>query len=109
MFGGAWIFQPDPIDFTRYVMTNIYSDTNAFVVQTGPFTAVERPFQRTTDGQTVITMRALSRFEAVLGSRGRASYQLEAWEAIYGPVGDDGYPVPLWDKLTGTIDANVAN
>jgi hypothetical protein len=50
----------------------------------------------------------LSRFEAVLGSRGRSGYQLEAWEAIYGPVGADGYPVPLWDKLTGTIDRNVA-
>jgi hypothetical protein len=108
MFGGAWIFQPDPIDFTRYVTTNIYSDTNAFVFPTGPFTTAERVFQRTTDGQTLITMRALSRFEAVLGSRGRSGYQLEAWEAIYGPVGADGYPVPLWDKLTGTIDRNVA-
>jgi hypothetical protein len=108
MFGGAWIFQPDPIDFTRYVTTNIYTDTNAFVFPTGPFTTAERIFQRTTDGQTLITMRALSRFEAVLGSRGRSGYQLEAWEAIYGPVGADGYPVPLWDKLTGTIDRNVA-
>ena len=107
-FGGAWIFQPDPIDFTRYGLVNIYTDTNAFTLPSGPFTTIERPFQRTTDGQVVITMRALSRFEAVLGSRGRSGYQLEAWEAIYGPVGEDGYPVPLWDKLTGTIDKNVA-
>jgi hypothetical protein len=109
VFGGAWIFQPDPIDFTRYQMTNIYTDTNAFAVATGPFTQAERGFQRTVDGQTIITTRSLSRFEAVMGSHGRASYQLEAWEAIYGPVGDDGYPVPLWDKLTGTIDHTVAN
>lgn len=107
-FGGAWIFQPDPIDFTRYGLVNIYSDTNAFTMPTGAFTTLERPFQRTVDGQTVITMRALSRFEAVLGSKGRSGYQLEAWEAIYGPVGNDGYPVPLWDKFTGTIDRNVA-
>jgi len=107
-FGGAWIFQPDPIDFTRYGEVNIYSDTNAFSMPTGPFTKLERPFQRTTDGQPVITMRELSRFEAVLGSRGRSSYQLEAWEAIYGPIDADGYPVPLWDKLTGTIDPKVA-
>jgi hypothetical protein len=107
-FGGAWIFQPDPIDFTRYQMTNIYADSNAFIVATGPFTSVERGFQRTTDGQTVITTRDLSRFEAVLGSRGRSGFQLEAWEAVYGPVGDDGYPVPLWDKLTGHIDHTVA-
>jgi hypothetical protein len=108
VFGGAWIFQPDPIDFTRYQMTNIYTDSNAFSVQTGPFTSTERAFQRTTDGQVLFTTRDLSRFEAVLGSRGRSGYQLEAWEAVYGPVGDDGYPVPLWDKLTGKIDHNVA-
>ena len=107
-FGGAWIFQPDPIDFTRYQMTNIYADSNAFTVPSGPFTAVERGFQRTTDGQTIITTRELSRFEAVLGSHGRSGYQLEAWEAIYGPVGADGYPVPLWDKLDGRIDNGVA-
>lgn len=107
-FGGAWIFQPDPIDFTRYQMTNIYTDSNAFTVPSGPFTSVERGFQRTTDGQTIITTRELSRFEAVLGSHGRSGYQLEAWEAIYGPVGADGYPVPLWDKLTGRIDHAVA-
>lgn len=107
-FGGAWIFQPDPIDFTRYQMTNIYTDTNAFVTVTGPFTSAERGFQRTTDGQTIITTRDLSRFEAVLGSRGRSGYQLEAWEAVYGPVDAEGYPVPLWNKETGTIDQAVA-
>lgn len=107
-FGGAWIFQPDPVDFTRYGLVNIYADTNAFTLPTGAFTTLERPFQRTLDGQTVITMRALSRFEAVLGSKGRSGYQLEAWEAVYGPVGADGYPVPLWNKLTGTIDRTVA-
>jgi hypothetical protein len=107
-FGGAWVFQPDPIDFTRYQMVNIYTDSNAFSVQTGPFTATERAFQRTPDGQVLFTTRELSRFEEVLGSHGRSGYQLEAWEAVYGPVGADGYPVPLWDKLTGKIDRNVA-
>jgi hypothetical protein len=107
-FGGAWVFQPDPIDFTRYQMTNIYTDSNAFSIPTGPFTKTERYFQRTTDGQGVISTRELSRFEAVLGSHGRSAYQLEAWEAVYGPVGADGYPVPLWDKLTGKLDHTVA-
>jgi len=108
-FGGGWVLQPDPIDFTRYLMTNIYADSNAFSIPAGQFVTAERGFQRTTDGQTLYTTRQLSLFEAVLGSRGRASYQLEAWEAIYGPVGADGYPVPLWDKLTGRIDREVAN
>jgi len=108
-FGGAWVLQPDPIDFTRYGMTNIYSDTNAFSVPLGQFVAAERYFQRTPDGQGLYTTRQLSLFEEVLGTRGRSSYQLGAWEAVYGPVGADGYPVPLWNKLTGTIDRNVAS
>ena len=107
-FGGGWVLQPDPIDFRRYQLVNIYEDTNAFVVPTGQFGTTERPFRRTTEGQVVWTVRELSLFEEVLGTRGRSSYQLGAWEAIYGPVGPDGYPVPLWDKRTGTIDRAVA-
>jgi hypothetical protein len=106
-FGGAWVLQPDPIDFRRYLLTDIYDDENAFTVRRGAL-IVERPFRRTVEGQTVWTMRQLSRFEAVLGSRGRSGYQLGAWEAVYGPVDSDGYPKPLWDKLTGVIDSSVA-
>jgi hypothetical protein len=107
-FGGAWILQPDPIDFRSYQLTNIYEDENAFFTRAGTMT-VERPFRRTTEGQVVWTVRQLSRFEDVLGSRGRSGYQLEAWEAIYGPTDADGYPKPLWDKRTGVIDRDVAH
>lgn len=107
-FGGAWIFQPDPIDFHRYQQIDIYSDTNAFVVQGSPLMTEERIFQRTVEGMPRLTIRQLSRFEEVLGTRGRSAFQLGAWEAVYGPVGADGYPKPLWNKLTGTIDHEVA-
>ena len=109
MFGGAWVLQPDPIDFRRYQLTDIYADSNAFTLPLGQLLTIERPFRRSLEGQVVWTTRQLSRFEHVLGSHGRSGYQLEAWEAIYGPVGPDGYPKPLWDKLTGTIDNGVAN
>jgi hypothetical protein len=108
VIGGAWVLQPDPIDFRHYQQTNIYEDSNAFSVVTGPFTTTERPFQRTTAGQVVVSTRQISRLENVLGSHGRSGFQLEAWEAVYGPVGPDGYPVPLWDKRTGAIDHTVA-
>jgi hypothetical protein len=106
-FGGAWILQPDPIDFRSYQLVNIYEDTNAFVLPVGRLTA-ERPFRRTVEGQPVWSVRQLSRFEQVLGTRGRSGFQLEGWEAVFGPVGEDGYPKPLWDKGTGTIDHAVA-
>jgi len=108
-FGGAWVLQPDPIDFRRYQLVDIYSDTNAFVMPNTQFTTTERPFRRTVEGQVTWTLRQLSLFEEVLGTRGRSNYQLEGWEALYGPLDADGYPKPLWNKLTGTIDKSVAN
>ena len=107
-FGGAWVLQPDPIDFRRDQLVNIYEDTNAFVVPNSQFTVTERPFRRTTEGQAAWSMRQLSLFEEVLGTRGRSGYQLEGWDAVYGPTDADGYPKPLWNKLTGTIDRSVA-
>jgi hypothetical protein len=108
-FGGGWVLQPDPIDFRHYQLTNIYADTNAFTIPDGMFTTTERQFQRTVEGQVVLTTRELSRFEDVLGSHGRSGYQLEAWEAVYGAVGADGYPVPVWNKQTGVIDHHAAD
>ena len=108
-FGGAWVLQPDPIDFRRYQLVDIYADTNAFVQPNTMFTTTERPFRRSSEGQVQWTLRQLSLFEEVLGTRGRANYQLEGWEAIFGPSDAEGYPRPLWNKLTGTIDREVAN
>jgi putative esterase len=109
VFGGAWVLQPDPIDFRRYQLVNIYEDENAFSAPLGHFGSIERPFRRTVEGQLVWTVRELSLFEEVLGTRGRSSYQLGGWEAVYGPVGADGYPKPLWNKVTGKIDREVAH
>jgi hypothetical protein len=108
-FGGAWIFNPDPIDFRRYQLVNIYDDDNAFRVPgTGRAESLERPFRRTVEGQVVDTVRGVSLFEQVLGTRGRSGFQFHAWEAVFGPIGADGYPRPLWDKVTGVIDRDVA-
>lgn len=108
-FGGAWVLQPDPIDFRRYLLVNIYEDENAFEIPEGMFTTAERPFRRSVEGQPLWSLRQLSRFEAVLGSRGRSGFQLAGWESVYGPIGEDGYPRPLWDPLTGEIDREVAH
>ena len=107
-FGGAWVFNPDPIDFRRYLLVNIYEDENAFVAPGRSWIPAERPMRRSVDGQVNLTVRQVSHFEAVLGSKGRSGYQFNAWEAVYGPIGDDGYPRALWDKRTGKIDRDVA-
>ena len=109
-FGGAWVFYPDPIDFRRLFLVNIYEDENAFHApgwSEGQL-APERTAFRSDEGQPLQSIRELSLLAAVLGSRGRSTDYLEAWEASFGPVGEDGYPRPLWDKRTGAIDHEVA-
>jgi hypothetical protein len=108
-FGGTWTFFPDPVDFTRYGLVDIYNDNNAFLAPGYDPPIPERPAERTADGQVTMTMRQMSQLEEVLGSHGRSGGQFEAWEAVYGPVGQDGYPKPLWDKQTGRIDPTVAS
>lgn len=108
-FGGAWIFNPDPIDFTHYQQMNIYKDENAFSVANSAFTTAERPMRRTVEGQVTHTFREVARLEAALGSKGRSGFQFDGWQSVHGPVGPDGYPVMLFDKKTGVINKEVAN
>ncbi|MEZ0469330.1 alpha/beta hydrolase-fold protein [Luteimonas salinilitoris] len=107
-FGGAWVFNPDPIDFRNYLLSDIYADDNMFSVPANDWLQTERPFRRTRDGQPLLDMRHLAAFEAVLGSRGRSGYQLDIWQATHGPAGEDGYPRLLFDKRSGAIDREVA-
>ena len=107
-FGGTWTMYPDPVDFRRYQLVNIYDDPNAFTVPGYEYQIPERPMTRTAEGQMTQTMRQMSQLEDALGSHGRSAQQFEAWEAVYGPVGEDGYPQPLFDKKTGKIDKTVA-
>jgi hypothetical protein len=107
-FGGAWVYYPDPIDFTRWALVDIYKDDNAYHPPGARWVIPDRPMFRSTDGQVLITERQQGQLESVLGSHGRSGEQQEAWEAVYGPVGADGYPKPLWNKATGAIDRSVA-
>lgn len=107
-YGGAWVFYPDPVDFRRLQLIDVYRDENAFLVPGAAPGAPERMFQRTIAGQPVGSVRQLSQLERAQGSRGRSGGQLDAWNAAWGPVGDDGYPRRLWDLETGVIDREVA-
>jgi hypothetical protein len=108
-FNGAWALYPDPVDFHRFQIGDMYADTSAFTTQRSDWSASEIPAQRTPDGNTVATMREESRLEFVLGSHGRSGEQFNAWDAAYGPVLQDGYPGQMWDKRTGMIDHNVVD
>ena len=107
-FNGAWSLYPDPIDFRRYQMSDIYADDNAFAVPNGDWATLERPLSRDAAGQVTLTMRQMCQLEAVLGSKVRSGQQIAAWDAAFGPTDAEGYPRPLWDRMTGKIDKEVA-
>ena len=106
-FGGTWASCPDSVDFRAHQIVNIYNDDNAYFVER-PWTRVERPNQRTPDGNISSMMKDENWFELVSGDRSRSGGQWDIWEATFSPAGPDGYPMPIWDKRTGTIDKQVA-
>ena len=107
-YGGTWTLYPDPVDFRRYQLVNIYEDTSAFRVPNAAYGLPERPFQMNTLGQPMGNVRELSRMEQTQGTKGRSAGQIDAWNATYGPAGSDGYPRRLWDLASGDIDRDVA-
>jgi len=50
-FNGTWVLYPDPVDFRRYQMSNVYEDDNAFEVPNGDWGKLVRPLSRNADGQ----------------------------------------------------------
>jgi hypothetical protein len=115
-FDGAWVYYPDPIDFRRWGLANIYEDENMFYAPRATATAlgstdwqkVRRPWIRLPDGQALVDFQEETLLEEVLGSKGRSGEQNDIWQAVYGPVDPDGYPMPLWDEQTGAINHTVA-
>ena len=106
-FGGTWTFYPDPVDFRRFGLVNVYEEKNYFEGAEEWLHPLHY-VQRTSDGQPRITNRQVTELESVLGTKLRSGGQLAIWQATYGPVGDDGYPKPLWNYTTGEIDHSVA-
>jgi hypothetical protein len=107
-FGGTWTFYPDPVDFRRYELMNLYADSNAFRVQRNPWIAVDVPSERRRDGQPVVMVRQENQLNNARGSRRRGGENFAIWEATYGPTDKDGYPAPIWNDETGAIDHTVA-
>ena len=108
VFGGAWAFYPDPVDFHRYEIIDLYQDANAFFLSRSPWVQQERPSERMSDGQTNFTVRQETQLNHVRGSRLRGGHDYANWEAVWGPTAADGYPKPVWDAETGVIDHEVA-
>lgn len=108
VFGGAWGWCPDAVDFRYHQIVNVYDDANAYVQKKG-WTEVERPNTRQPDGSVTSTVRMENHMELAIGPRNRSGGQWSIWEAVYGPTAPDGYPQPIWDPETGAVDHEVAD
>lgn len=106
-YNGCFAACPDPIDFSAYMLTDIYKDDNAYSAKSN-HKVVEIPGHRDYLGNISSTVREGNHLELVLGDKSRSGGQYDIWEATYSPQGDDGYPKRLWDKYTGDIDHKVA-
>jgi hypothetical protein len=107
-FGGTWTFYPDPVDFRRYELVDLYRDSDAFQVQRNEWITQNRPSERRSDGQPVVLLREENQLNNARGSRRRGGENFAIWEATFGPTDADGYPAPIWDDSTGAIHRDVA-
>lgn len=106
-YNGCYAACPDPIDFRHYTTVDLYSDRNAYFVESD-FKQLQRPGHRDYLGHISATVREMNHRELALGTRSRSGDQFDIWEAVYSPMGDDGYPKRIYDKYTGAIDTAVA-
>ena len=103
VFGGVWSFCPDPVDFRKYQVVNLYEDKNAYYID-NEWTRVPRGGERRTDGNLTYTMDQENLYEEAIGDRYRSGGQWAIWNAVFAPVAEDGYPKPFWNPVTGEID-----
>jgi hypothetical protein len=106
VFGGVWSFCPDPVDFRKYQIVNLYEDKNAYYID-NEWTRVPRGGERGTDGNLTYTMDQENLYEEAIGDRYRSGGQWAIWNAVFAPVAEDGYPKPFWNPGTGEIDRAV--
>ena len=106
-FGGTWTGYPDPLDFRRFQLQNIYEQPNLYYT-VHEWMKVDIPETRSTDGDILFQTKDRCLFELVIGDKSRSGLVWSIWNALFTPIGEDGYPRDLWDWKTGEIDPEVA-
>ncbi|MBX3380284.1 MAG: hypothetical protein KF805_09310 [Phycisphaeraceae bacterium] len=116
-FGAAWSSSPDPVDFRRFQIVNIYDEDDFYTApsktESGALMCTDRPSFRELDRDTgktrnVMTIRREAMQEDVLGPDNTSGQQWDSWFAVFGPRNAAGHPAALFDPVTGVIDHAVA-
>lgn len=120
MFGATWSTSPDPVDFRRFQLVDIYACENLYrqppadaaIPGTSPPSPdpaawPDTPSYRTRD-RVKMTVRQECRAEDILGPNNTSAQQWDSWFAVFGPRGDDGHPAALVDPVSGVINRAIA-
>lgn len=128
-FGACWSSSPDPVDFRRFQLPDIYADENMYAV--APLALLAPPLDRYArstgalfeasspdglrdiastrgHGRPAMSIRTENAIEEVLGPDNTSGQQWDSWQAVFGPRNDLGHPAPLYDPVTGRLDHAVA-
>lgn len=108
VFGAAWASSPDPVDFRRFQLVDIYDGTSMYERATPTGTPEDTPSYEDDRGVAHMTIRQENMMEEVLGPGNCSGQQWDSWLAALGPKGGDGEPAALYDARTGAIDHTVA-
>src|SRR5690606_19909538 len=102
-FGAAWSTSPDPVDFRRFQLPNIYDNPSMYHGPDG------RPLSsyRNRRGERMSILQE-NLMEEVLGPDNTSGQQWDSWQAVFGPRNARGNPAALFDPRTGAIDRAVA-
>ncbi len=106
-FNGCYSYSPDPVDFHKMQLINLYKDETAFYNNSNYL----RPSMRNKNGDPVFSIKDEVLNENVQGNSNSyttSGNQWGAWNALYSPKGADGLPKPVFDPVTGKIDKEVA-
>ncbi len=105
-FDGCYSYSPDPVDFHKMQLINLYKDETAFYTKSDYL----RPSKRNKMGDPVFSIKGEVYNENVQGNSNTyttSGNQWGAWNALYSPKGADGLPKPVFDPITGVIDKTV--
>ncbi len=136
-FGACWSTAPDPVDFRRFQLIDIYGQKSAYQlvesddafnnplresrfapvdigdrgevrVQFGGRPRVIALGSYRAGGRCVMTVEREARQEDVLGPDNTSGQQWDSWMAAFGPRNQRGNPAALFDPVSGAIDRAVA-
>lgn len=107
VFGACWSSSPDPVDFRRFQLGNIYEQGNFYEAAGEDGVVRDVPSLRR-GGVGIMTVRQENAMEEVMGPGNTSGAQWDSWQAVFGPRDGSGRPAALFDARTGVIDKGVA-